>query len=79
MRLHFAAELVFKIICQKFNSPQKTGSNITDKKARIDLCRKGNISEIFYETEKELAQIVMLNKPIISAFENKDPRAAIGK
>ena len=58
MKLHFAAEIILKLIYQNFNRPEKIGANITEDKARLDFKWDGNISRIFPFLENRVREII---------------------
>ena len=44
MRLHFAAEVVLELVCQRFPDVVKVGAHIAQDKSRIDFEWSQNIS-----------------------------------
>lgn len=66
MRLHFAAELVLELICQKFPNTEKVGAHIAEEKARIDFQWPENISKILPEIQKSAQDIIDSSQPIIT-------------
>ena len=76
MRLHFAAEIVLELVCQRFPDIVKVGAHIAQDKSRIDFEWAQNISSYLLELEKAAQQIIDSNQEIISAFsdENQERR-----
>jgi Ser-tRNA(Ala) deacylase AlaX len=72
MKLHFAAELVLELIYKNYNLPEKIGANITEDKARVDFCWKGNISETFPFLMDRINALVAEDREIISCFSDKE-------
>lgn len=70
MRLHFAAELVLELICQKYPSTEKVGAHIAQDKARIDFQWPENISKILPEIQSDAQKIIDSGQPIISDFSD---------
>jgi Ser-tRNA(Ala) deacylase AlaX len=71
MRLHFAAEVILELTCQKLKSIEKIGAHIAQDKARIDFKWNENISGIFPALEKEAIKIIESNQKIESAFSDE--------
>ena len=71
MKLHFAAEVILELVNQNFNRPEKIGANITSEKSRIDFIWENNISEMFPVLEQKARELIVADKPIISAFSNE--------
>jgi Ser-tRNA(Ala) deacylase AlaX len=71
MRLHFAAELVLELVTRLFDSPTKTGADISPDKARIDFAWDGNIAATFPVLLPELEALVAEDLPITSAFSDE--------
>ncbi|MEI4878401.1 alanyl-tRNA editing protein, partial [Klebsiella pneumoniae] len=69
--LHFAAELVLELICQKYPSTEKVGAHIAQEKARIDFEWPGNISGILADIQTSAQQIIDAAQPIISGFSDE--------
>ncbi len=71
MRLHFAAEVVLELVCQRFPDVVKVGAHIAQDKSRIDFEWSQNISP-FIPSLQEAAQIIIdSNQQIISAFSDE--------
>ncbi|PPE03093.1 hypothetical protein [Holospora curviuscula] len=73
MRLHFAAEVVLELVCQKFPNINKVGAHISQDKARIDFAWDGSISPILIDIQNSAQAIIDSNQPIISAFSHGSP------
>lgn len=71
MRLHFAAEVVLELVCQKFPDVIKIGAHIAADKARIDFEWQQNISPFIRELEEAAQNIIDSNQSIISAFSDE--------
>ncbi|MBI5447937.1 MAG: alanyl-tRNA editing protein [Gammaproteobacteria bacterium] len=71
MRLHFAAEIVLELVCQKFPDVIKVGAHISEDKSRIDFEWNQNISSFIPELQKAAQTIVDSNQEIISAFSDE--------
>jgi alanyl-tRNA synthetase len=71
MRLHFAAEVVLELVCQKFPNINKVGAHISQDKARIDFAWDGSISPVLIHIQNSAQAIIDSNQPIISAFSDK--------
>jgi Ser-tRNA(Ala) deacylase AlaX len=71
MRLHFSAELVLELICQKFPKTEKVGAHIAEEKARIDFQWPENISKILPEIQEAAQKIIDSAQPIISDFSDE--------
>lgn len=63
MRLHFAAELVLELICQKFPNTEKVGAHIAQDKARIDFEWPDNISKILPDIQQAAQHIIDKAQP----------------
>ncbi len=72
MRLHFAAEIVLELVCQKLDSVQKIGAHIAQDKARIDFKWDENISTVLPVIKEEALGIMEANQEIISAFSDEE-------
>lgn len=59
MRLHFAAELILKLVTRKLGI-EKIGAHIAETKARIDFVYDENISSIFESLLKDHTTITSL-------------------
>ena len=71
MRLHFAAELVLELVCQRFPKIERIGAHISQDKARIDFIWEESLKPVLPELQ-ELAQTwVSKDAPIISAFSDE--------
>lgn len=71
MRLHFAAEIVLELACQKFPDVIKVGAHIAQDKSRIDFEWNQNISQFIPLLQQEAQKIIDSNQPIISAFSDE--------
>ena len=71
MRLHFAAEVVLELVCQKFPNINKVGAHISQDKARIDFAWDGSISPVLIDIQNSAQAIIDSNQPIISAFSDE--------
>lgn len=71
MRLHFAAEIVLELVCQRFPDIIKVGAHIAADKARIDFLWDQNISPFISELQQATQNIVDSNQTIISAFSDE--------
>ncbi len=75
MRLHFAAEIVLELVCQRFPEVVKIGAHIAQDKARIDFEWDQNISPFLPELQNIAQRIIDRNQDITSAFS--DPKNEI--
>ena len=71
MRLHFAAELVLELVCQRFPDVIKVGAHIAEDKSRIDFEWNQNISPFINSLQQEAQNIIDSNQEIISAFSDE--------
>lgn len=71
MRLHFAAELVLELVCQKFPAINKIGAHISQDKARIDFEWTGSIAPYLNEIQHAAQEIINSDQAIISAFSDE--------
>lgn len=71
MRLHFAAEIVLELVCQKFPEIVRIGAHIAQDKARIDFKWNQNMSSSLEELEQKAQEIVDSNQTVISDFSDK--------
>lgn len=71
MRLHFAAEVVLELVCQKFPNINKVGAHISQNKARIDFVWDGSISPFLIDIQNSAQAIIDSNQPIVSAFSDE--------
>ncbi|MDK2125609.1 alanyl-tRNA editing protein [Parachitinimonas caeni] len=71
MRLHFAAELVLELICQRLPGVEKIGAHIAEDKARIDFAWHENVSALFPELSAAIAAIVAADHPIRTGFSDE--------
>lgn len=71
MRLHFAAEVVLELVCQKFPQVLKVGAHISPEKARIDFEWEGKISHFLLLIQQEAQAIIDGKQNIISAFSDE--------
>jgi len=71
MRLHFAAEVVLELVCQKFPNITKVGAHISQDKARIDFEWGQNITPFIQSLEQESQKIIDANQEIISAYSDE--------
>jgi Ser-tRNA(Ala) deacylase AlaX len=72
MRLHFAAEIVLKLVYKHLQPIEKIGAHISQDKSRIDFLTEENISKIFPILTKEANEIVTSDYPILSAFSDEE-------
>jgi len=72
MRLHFAAEIVLELVCQKLDSIKKIGAHIAQDKARIDFEWDENISTVFHIIKREALGMIEANQEIMSAFSDEE-------
>jgi Ser-tRNA(Ala) deacylase AlaX len=72
MRLHFAAEIVLELTCQKLKSIKKIGAHIAQDKARIDFAWNGNISAVLTDLQNEALRLIEADREIISAFSDEE-------
>lgn len=72
MRLHFAAEIVLELVCQRFPDIIKVGAHIAEEKARIDFEWNQNISSFLPSLQQQAQAIIDSNQEIISAFSDED-------
>lgn len=71
MRLHFAAEVVLELVCQRFFDITKVGAHIAQDKARIDFEWNQNISSFIPSLQQEAQKIIDSNQEITSAFSDE--------
>lgn len=71
MRLHFAAEVVLELVCQKFSGVVKVGAHIAQDKSRIDFEWDENISPFLPDLQQAAQNIIDSNQEIISAFSDE--------
>jgi len=71
MRLHFAAEVVLELVCQRFPDVMKVGAHIAQEKARIDFEWNQNISPFILSLQEEVQNIINSDQEIISAFSDE--------
>lgn len=71
MRLHFAAEIVLELVCQKFPDVVKVGAHIAQDKSRIDFEWSQNISPFIATLQQEAQSIIDSNQEIVSAFSDE--------
>ena len=69
MRLHFAAEIILEIVCQKY-SFEKVGAHIAEHKSRIDFRCEGNIGQHFDEILAIYNDIIKNNYPIEKGYSD---------
>jgi Ser-tRNA(Ala) deacylase AlaX len=72
MRLHFAAEIVLELVCQRFPDVVKVGAHIAQDKSRIDFAWDQNISPFILSLQQEAQNIMDSNQTIISAFSDEN-------
>jgi Ser-tRNA(Ala) deacylase AlaX len=72
MRLHFAAEVVLELVCQRFPDVVKVGAHIAQDKSRIDFEWSQNISPFIPSLQEAAQGIIDSNQQIISAFSDED-------
>lgn len=71
MRLHFAAEVVLELVCQKFTDIVKVGAHIAQDKARIDFEWDQSLSAFIPLLQQEAQAIIDSNQKIITAFSDE--------
>lgn len=71
MRLHFAAEIVLELVCQKFPEVVKVGAHIAQDKSRIDFEWDKNISPFLSMLQQDVQNIINTNQEIMSAFSDE--------
>lgn len=71
MKLHFSAEIVLELVCQRFPDVIKIGAHIAQDKSRIDFQWDHNITPFIDALQKESQAIIDSNQPIISAFSDE--------
>lgn len=71
MRLHFAAEIVLELVCQRFPDVVKVGAHIAQDKSRIDFEWSQNISPFIPALQEAAQQIIDSDQAIISAFSDE--------
>jgi len=72
MRLHFAAELVFEMICAALPGVERVGAHIAQDKARIDFAWPDSIAPLLPTVGEQVAAIVRADLPIRSDFSDAD-------
>ncbi len=71
MRLHFAAELVLELFCQRFPRARKAGAHIAEDKARIDFEWPESIAPLLAEIGAAAQAIVEADREILSGFSDR--------
>lgn len=71
MRLHFAAEVVLELVCQRFPDIKKVGAHIAQDKARIDFEWSQALSPVIPLLQQQAQTIIDSNQEIISAFSDE--------
>jgi len=71
MRLHFAAEVVLELVCQRFPDVVKVGAHIAEEKSRIDFEWDQNITPFIDSLQQAAQAIIDSNQDIISAFSDE--------
>jgi len=71
MRLHFAAEIVLELVCQRFPDILKVGAHIAQDKARIDFTWNQTISPFIPLLQQETQAIIDSNQEVMSAFSDE--------
>ena len=71
MRLHFAADVVLELVCQKFPEMVKVGAHIAEDKARIDFMSDKNLSAFILVLQAEAQAIIDADQKITSAFSDE--------
>ncbi len=71
MRLHFAAELVLELFCQRFPQARKAGAHIAEDKARIDFEWPESIAPLLAEIGAAARAIVEADREILSGFSDR--------
>ena len=72
MRLHFAAEIVLELVCQRFSEVLKVGAHIAQDKARIDFAWDQTISPFISLLQQETQAIIDSNQEVTSAFSDEN-------
>jgi Ser-tRNA(Ala) deacylase AlaX len=72
MRLHFAAEVVLELVCQKFADIKKVGAHIAQDKSRIDFEWNQNITPYIASLQEDAQNIIDSNQEIISDFSDEE-------
>jgi len=72
MRLHFAAELILELVYQRLSGIEKIGAHISADKARLDFLWPQNISTHFPALLADARQLILENRPIISAYSDRE-------
>lgn len=71
MRLHFAAEVVLELVCQKFPEVVKIGAHIAQEKSRIDFKWDKNVTSLIPMLQEEAQKIIDSDQEIESAFSDE--------
>ncbi|MBY0377695.1 MAG: alanyl-tRNA editing protein [Gammaproteobacteria bacterium] len=71
MRLHFAAEVILELVCQRFPHIIKVGAHIAADKARIDFEWGESLSPVLVLLQQAAQTIIDADQPIISAFSDE--------
>jgi alanyl-tRNA synthetase len=71
MRLHFAAEVVLELVCQRFPGVVKVGAHIAQDKSRIDFAWDQTISPFLPDLQQSAQKIIDANEKITSAFSDE--------
>ncbi len=71
MRLHLAAELVLELVYRRLAGIEKVGAHIAEDKARIDFAWDGALSGVLPDIEREAADIIGANGPVITAYSDE--------
>ena len=70
MRLHFAAEIVLKLVTRKFQGIEKIGAHISEDKARIDFLWPENLSPFLPELHRAADDLIAANLTIVSDYSD---------
>jgi Ser-tRNA(Ala) deacylase AlaX len=71
MRLHFAAEVVLELVCQRLPAIKRIGAHIAADKARIDFEWEHSLTPAITALQQAAQAIVNANQEIIRAFSDE--------
>jgi len=71
MRLHFAAEVVLELVCQRFPKVVKVGAHIAQDKSRIDFQWDQKILPFLASLQEAAQKIIDSDQAIISDFSDE--------
>lgn len=71
MRLHFAAEIVLELVCQRFPDILKVSAHIAQDKARIDFAWNQTILPFISLLQQKAQAIIDSNQEVMSAFSDE--------